>query len=223
MKTAAVLLAVVALACATSCYRVMGWFDRGPTYTTRTTEKFESFTPDAYMIGVGDALEITIIAPNERGEPTPARELVRNVKVLPDGTITYLFNQETGSIMVAGKTATEVAVMLQRQLIEKNNVYANATVSALVISSSSSVYYVAGEVRNPGAFNLDQPVTLVQAITRAGWFTEFASRRHIQVIRREGDKEIRFYFNFNDYEKNPYGTKYADFMLRPNDTVLVSD
>jgi polysaccharide export outer membrane protein len=216
MKTSAVLLAVVSLAFVTSCYG-------GPTYTERVTQKYELFTPESYKVGVGDVLEVTLVSQTETGEPTANRELVRSIRVLPDGTIDYLFNDVTGELMVAGKTAPEVARMLEKQIVEKNRLYSGAGVSVLILSSASSLYYVAGEVKTPGAFPLDQPVTVVQAIVRAGWFTEFADRKHIQIIRREGDREIRMTFNYTDYEQRPGRTKYDDIMLHPNDTVLVPD
>jgi polysaccharide export outer membrane protein len=215
MKAAATILAAVLLAAATSCM--------GPTWTERKTQEYQLHTPESYKLGVGDVLEVTIITANERGVLESNKELVRNCRVLRDGTIDYLFNDVTGELLVVGKTAPEVAKMLQAQLVEKNKIYTGARVSAIVVSSASNVYYVAGEVKSPGIFMLEQPTTIMQALVRAGWFTEFADKKHIQVIRRDGDKEIRINFNFSDYIKHGRSTKYADIMLQPNDTVFVSD
>ena len=223
MKTLAVLLIAILPVLATSCYEAESWFDRGPTYTERVTQRYDLYTPESYKIGVSDVLEISITGETEVGTPTAERDLVRNVRVLPDGTVDYLFNDVTGNVVAAGKTASEVAEMLRKQIVDKNKLYSGIRVSVLVLNSVSSVYYVAGEVKNPGAYPLDQPITVVQAIVRAGWFTEFADRKRIQIIRREGDREIRMTFNYTDYAKRPGRTKYDDIMLHPSDTVVVSD
>lgn len=223
MKRAIVILVVIAVAFTASCYRLEAMFDRGPVYTERVTQEFQLYTPESYKIGVGDVLEVTILAQNVNGEPTADRDLVRNIRVLPDGTVNYLYNAVTAEMMVAGKTAPEVAKLLEQQLVEKSSVVSDVHVSVNIVSSVSAIYYVAGEVKNPGAYSLDQPVTVIQAIVRAGWFTEFADRKHIQIVRREGDREIRMNFNYTDFEKRGGRTKYDDIMLHPNDTILVSD
>jgi polysaccharide export outer membrane protein len=224
MKSLCLIAAVAALALMlSSCYEMGALVDGGPKMTVRQTEKFEPYTEESYKIGVGDFLEISIQAEDERGLPIAPDDFKRTVSVLPDGTVSYLYNDVTGEVMAVGKTATDVAKMLQRQLVDKNKLYIGARVSVLVASSSSSQYYVAGEVREPGVYRLTRTTTITQAIVTAGWFTEFADRRHIQLVRREGDKEIRYNFNYTDWERRPRGTDYNDITLKPNDTILVSD
>jgi len=41
--------------------------------------------------------------------------------------------------------------------------------------------YVVGEVQSPGEFDLFRPMTLMQAIAKAGGFTEFAQKDEIDL------------------------------------------
>lgn len=223
MKVLTMPVALAAVLLLSSCYSVSALFDGGPHMTERVTEQYELFTEESYKIGVGDFLEISILAEDSQGNPIAPENFKRTVPVLNDGTISYLYNDVTGEVMAVGKTAGEVARVLQRQLVDKNKLYIGARVAVIVASSTSVTYYVAGEVRSPGSYRLNRPMTLTQAIIDAGWFTEFADRKNIQLIRREGDRETRFTFNYTDWERRPGRTKYHDMMLRPNDTVLVSD
>lgn len=223
MKVLTMLAALLAVAALSSCCSVVALFDGGPRMMERVTEPYELFTEEAYKVGVGDFLEISILSEDAQGMPIAPENFKRTVAVLNDGTISYLYNDVTGEVMAVGKSAGEIARVLQRQLVDKNKLYLGARVAVIVVSSASVAFHVAGEVRNPGPYRLTRPTTLTQAIIGAGWFTEFADRKHIQVIRREGDREIRFTFNYNDWERRPGRTRYNDIMLRPNDTVLVPD
>ena len=53
----------------------------------------------------------------------------------------------------------------------------------------AGVFYVTGEVKNPGASNFEQGSTVLKAVTLAGGFTDRASDGRIRIIRKKGDKE----------------------------------
>ncbi len=46
------------------------------------------------------------------------------------------------------------------------------------------VFYVTGEVRKPDAYRLEKNVSVITAITKAGGFTELASKGKVRIIRK---------------------------------------
>lgn len=53
-----------------------------------------------------------------------------------------------------------------------------------VLVPSGNAFYVLGEVRKPGAYQLDSPTTAVGAVTVAGGFTEKATQTQAKLTRR---------------------------------------
>jgi polysaccharide export outer membrane protein len=71
-------------------------------------------------------------------------------------------------------------------------------------------FYVFGQVRNPGAYPLQEATTVLQALSLAGGLTDRGSTRHIRIIRTVGGK------------KQDVAVKLDD-LVRPDDTVLVPE
>lgn len=49
--------------------------------------------------------------------------------------------------------------------------------------------YVNGEVRNPGAFKITKGLTVLRSITLAGGFTQKASKKGTEIVRKSGNSE----------------------------------
>jgi serine/threonine protein kinase len=56
--------------------------------------------------------------------------------------------------------------------------------------AASGFYYVSGEVRTPSRRAYDSRVTLLQAITSAGDFTDFADKESVRLTRADGHSEL---------------------------------
>ena len=87
-------------------------------------------------------------------------------------------------------------------------------------------YYVflVGEVAKPGKLQLKSYTTILQAISLAEGFTEFASRNSILVIRTMKDadgkqKEIRVPLRYSDLVSEEGGV--YNLTLKSGDTVVV--
>jgi polysaccharide export outer membrane protein len=89
----------------------------------------------------------------------------------------------------------------------------------MVRTAASQKFYVVGEVRAPGEFDLMKEMTLVQAIARAGGFTEWADKGKIVLLRKEGGAETRIPVNYNDIVKGK--AVGQNLLLRANDTIIV--
>jgi polysaccharide export outer membrane protein len=82
--------------------------------------------------------------------------------------------------------------------------------------------YVFGQVRNPGALQVKRSSvpTLTQAIAQAGGFTDRASRKKVQIRRKDvTGKELEISVNVRDILKG----KIKDIPLQENDTVYVPE
>jgi protein involved in polysaccharide export with SLBB domain/capsular polysaccharide biosynthesis protein len=115
-------------------------------------------------LGPGDVLSFSLY-----GEPELGRT---EVPVGPDGRISFL---EAHNIMASGLTVDE----LRDKLNEELSKYRRAAQAFVVpVAYKSKKYYVLGKVTQRGAFPLDRPVTLVEAVARAGGLETGLSSNH---------------------------------------------
>lgn len=156
-----------------------------------------------YHVGVGDLLEIEVYS-----EP----DLTKEVRVLTDGKISLPL---LGQITAAGRTVQGLQDKVRDLLAAKYLVNPQVTV---FVKEFSSVF-VFGEVKNPGSFPLTGKMTVFEAITYAGGFTEVANPSKVKVIRMEGEEQTSFEVNFSNLTKK--GSKDNDPDLHANDRVIV--
>ena len=83
-------------------------------------------------------------------------------------------------------------------------------------------YYIIGQVKQPGSFPyLDQEVTLVEAISRAGGFTPLAARNRTRIVRvDEGEEKI---IEVNVDAITSAGKRGQDVPLEPGDVIVVPE
>lgn len=85
-----------------------------------------------------------------------------------------------------------------------------------------NTFYVLGEVKKPGAYQLDQTTTALQAVAMAGGFTERAAPNRTKVIRTLSDgRQETFLVDLNDVIKR--GRKDRDLPLAANDVLVVPE
>ena len=136
-------------------------------------------TPQAYTVGVGDILSIVVWDHPELVFPTQTYTIgsaaasdlqglggapsVPGYVVSPAGTIQFPY---AGVVTVLGKTPDEIRGELSKQLKSVVNM---PQVTVRVLAFRSKRIYLDGEVKTPGAQNIDDvPMTLVEALNRAG-------------------------------------------------------
>jgi polysaccharide export outer membrane protein len=135
------------------------------------TESFEQQMAEynrSRVLRSGDRLEVSL-----RAIPQP--ELLR-VAVDEEGRINLPL---IGAIPVAGKTTAEAQKLIESAYIE-GQIYKIITV---IIVPPESEYFVTGEVLRPGPYPLTRAITVLQAISAAGKFTEFAEPTKIRIRR----------------------------------------
>ena len=162
-------------------------------------------SPNDYKIGAGDILEITIWK-----EPDLSRE---EVLVRTDGKISFpLLND----VQAAGLTPLEMKRNMETGLKE---FISNPFVTITVRSPESQKIYILGEVMNTGEYPLYKRLTVLQAFAVAGGFTEWASKKEIILLRREGGEEKVIKV---DYRKILKGKDFSgNVQIQPDDTIIV--
>lgn len=158
---------------------------------------------EEYVIGVGDVLEVAVW----KNPELDTKALVR-----PDGHISLPL---LGDVRAVGLRPFE----LQQALNQAYERYVTAPgVAVIVAEIHSRKVFVTGEVEEPGAYDLQPRMRLLQALAMAGGLTPYAKDR-VVVLRQLPDGEQRI-------EVRPSrivsGRHLADnLLLRPGDTLVV--
>ena len=174
-----------------------------PGDSTALAHKAATADPN-YTIGPQDVLDISVWK-----EP----ELTRSVPVRPDGKISLpLLND----VQAAGLTPSELAAQITTNL--KKFVTA-PQVTVIVTAINSQRVFIIGEVLRPGAFPLLPGMTVLQALSSAGGFTQFASLSKIYILRNEDGKQTKHPFNY----KAAINGKQVDqnFLMKAGDQIVV--
>ncbi len=166
-----------------------------------STEK-EVSLPE-YLIDVGDALEINVWR---------EEEFIRQVFVRLDGRISLPL---IGDVMAAGKTPMGLAKTLEEKLGE---IIEEPSVTVILTASNSRVYYMVGNINGPGAFPLNTPINLLQAIARAGGLGEWADKDQIMIVRRTSGKDEMIFFDYKAFVKGKDLSK--NIMIEYGDTII---
>jgi polysaccharide export outer membrane protein len=157
-----------------------------------------------YRIGAQDVLTISVWK-----EP----EITRTVPVRPDGKISLpLLND----VQAAGLTPMELAANITSGL---KKFIADPQVTVIVTEINSRHFYVLGEVGRPGAYPLLPGMTVLQALSGAGGFSQWANLNEIYVLRDEGGKQVRYPFKYKDVLRGKRTEQNIE--LKPGDTIVV--
>ncbi len=157
-----------------------------------------------YVIQPSDILEVFVWK-----EP----DLSRRVLVRPDGRISFPLVQD---LQAAGLTPAELKEKIEGLL---KQFIASPNVTVIVEEIRNYRIYVTGKVNNPGSFTLEKPVTVLQALSLAGGFAEFANESDVKVVRTYGDQYMYLDFNYKDVIKGK--NTEQNIVLRSGDVVVV--
>lgn len=145
-------------------------------------------------------------------------DLSRQVVIRPDGNISLPL---IGDVRSSGMTANQLA----SDIADRFKAYKeNPSVSVNVLEVNSYYVFVVGEVNTPGKLPLKSYTTILQALSLAGGFTQFASRNDIQVVRNlinaEGVvKELRIPLRYDDLISEEGGV--YNLTLQSGDTIVI--
>jgi len=176
---------------------------QAPDNSLRATRKAATEDPN-YTIGPQDVLDISVWK-----EP----ELTRTVPVRPDGKISMpLLNDVQAAGLTPSQLAAQITTSLKKYVTEPQ-------VTVIVTAINSQRVFIIGEVLRAGAYPLLPGMTVLQALSSAGGFTQFAALGKIYVLRNENGKQAKYPFNY----KAAINGKQVDqnFSLKAGDTIVV--
>lgn len=159
----------------------------------------------SYVIGENDMLSIDV---------WKEKEISREIPVRPDGKISLPL---IGEIQAAGLTPLQ----LQDNITQDLKAYIdNPEVTVIVDDPRSHQFNIVGQVARPGTYQLNESMTVLDAIADAGGFKDFAKQTKIYVLRPSpGGVRVRIPFN---YKKVIRGSDLQENVpLKPGDTIVV--
>src|SRR5215470_9910114 len=157
----------------------------------------------SYVIGPEDTLYVNVWK-----EP----DLTATLPVRADGMISLpLLND----VQAAGLTPMQLAVSLTDKL---KRYVADPRVTVTVTQMNSQRVYVTGEVSHSGAMALTPDMTVLQALSSAG-FSQFANTKGIYVLRSENGQQKKYPVNYKKLIKGEDSA--SNILLKPGDTIVV--
>jgi polysaccharide export outer membrane protein len=180
--------------------------DKNPDKSDRTAASAQAPVGQAdsdYVIGADDTLRISVWKEPDLSETLPVR---------PDGKISMpLLND----IPAAGLSPLQ----LKDSITEKLKKYiADPRVTVVVTAMNSRRIFVSGEVLHSGPMTLLPHMTMLQALSQAG-FTQFANLKGIYLLRTDNGKQEKLPFNYKEVIKGNHPEQ--NIVLKPGDTLVV--
>jgi polysaccharide biosynthesis/export protein len=171
---------------------------------TATTAAAPAASEEEYKIGPQDVLQIDV---------WKEAELTRKVPVRPDGKISLpLLND----VQAAGLTPAQLSSVLTEGLKKFIN---SPQVTVTVSEINSRRVYITGEVAHAGAIPLLPNMTVLQALSSSGGFTQFAKTKAIYILRTEDGKQVKHPFNYKDVRAGKNTDQ--NILLLPGDEIVV--
>jgi polysaccharide export outer membrane protein len=159
--------------------------------------------PADYLIGADDNLHVTVWK-----EP----DMSVNLPVRPDGKISIPLLDD---VQAAGLTPMQLANSIKEKL---KKYIADPRVTVVVTAMNSQRIFVLGEVLHPGPMALLPHMTVLQALSTAG-FTQFSNLKAIYVLKTENGQQTKIRFNYKDAIKGK--DPQQNIVLKPGDTIVV--
>jgi polysaccharide export outer membrane protein len=195
---------------------VLSWaacFSRPPRVLAERETPFGDVPPAPeyqldYRIGTGDILRVNVFgqpelssAPYESGMPGT-----------PVDSAGHIMLPLIGTLDVQGRTLAEVTEQTTAAL---RRYLKDPRVDVAVVRFGAHRFLVLGEVRVPGAYVLDRPITAMEALARSGGFGTYANRRQVAWVRGAIEEDNVALFDAADLDP------LAANLVRPGDILFV--
>lgn len=172
----------------------------------QTAQDLKSRSQANYKIQPGDLIEITVFQ---------EKDMARTARISGNGTVTFPL---AGNLKLADLSVPEAESFLAEKLSE---FLIKPQVTVLIKEYGNKQIYVLGEVKKPGSLQLpaERRLTVLEAITLAGGFTDLAAQDRTKVLRNADGQNQNIQVEISRITKQ--GDKRADIFLEPNDTVYI--
>ena len=160
----------------------------------------------SYRIQPGDVLSVSVWK-----EP----DLTGDVTVHPDGTFTVPL---IGEVRASNRAITEIREDITERLVRY---IPEPIVTVGLKSTVGTQVYIIGQVNAPGAYTVNQPTDVMQALSLASGMTPYASVNKIRILRRDkgNDEQVAIRFRYGDVAKGE--NLQQNILLQNGDVVVV--
>jgi polysaccharide biosynthesis/export protein VpsN len=157
------------------------------------------------QVGPGDVIEVTVVGEGQ---------LPKEFEIAADGTIDFPYVK---AIPVAGLDPRQIAASVRGELIEAKYLV-DPQVQVKVKAYNSKKIQIIGQITKPGPLPYQDGMTLVQAISAAGWFTPLADTNNVQIIRQVPNGSVNALVSVDAITDNVR----PDVKLQQGDTIKVN-
>ena len=160
----------------------------------------------SYVLQPGDLVDIQVYMEDNMN---------RVLRLSGSGNITFPL---VGNVKLSGLTLEQA----EQRLASRLTAYIkHPQVSMLVKEYGNKTVYVLGQVSKPAAIQIppEKPLTVLEAITSVGGFTDVANTSKVRVLRSENGKQKTIDVDVTQITKQ--GNKSMDISLQPGDVVFV--
>jgi polysaccharide export outer membrane protein len=195
-----VFLAAVGLASVTASAGCSGsgqyvWFSSLPPGAASGSED--------YLINVGDTVDVRVLS---------HEDVSVKAKVRVDGRIAVPL---IGEVEARGKRPSALRAELEGRL---KDFIVSPSITVNVLEVQLMTILLLGEVKTPGAFQVERNVPLAHALALGGGLTDYASRDSIFVVRQQPNP-VRLRFTYQGVMRNE--GRAGEFPLHPGDQIEV--
>jgi polysaccharide export outer membrane protein len=164
-----------------------------------------------YILEPGEQVSVRPLKPD-----SPAHIPLDDKTILPDGKIDL---GEYGRVLVAG-LSIEVATAQIQALVQAKTPDAGP-IQVVLVGRSSKVFYVLGQVNEPGAFPLQGRETVLDGIVAAKGFNARASKNAIILSRPTLPDGCRIVLPICYRQVVQLGDTTTNYQLQPGDRIYV--
>lgn len=145
---------------------------------------------------------------------SPATGMSREVTVAKDGSAAFPM---VGKLQLSGMSVEQLQAKLNQLYGEQGGL---VKVDVLLKATAANQVYVMGEVTQPGAYPVQRPVSVLEALTLArGHNTVTADLESVLVLHRQGDQVLARTYDVEALLDNDSGAEVA--YLQPDDLLFV--
>lgn len=159
-----------------------------------------------YTLQPGDLVDIQVFM---------EEDMKRTLRISTNGSITYPL---VGNVKIAGYSVSAAEQKLSSAL---KKYIKNPQVSMLIQEYGNKTVYVLGQVAKPAAIQIppEKNLTVLEAITSVGGFTDIANTSKVRVLRMEEGVQKSIDVDVTQITKQ--GNKALDITLMPGDVIFV--
>ena len=160
----------------------------------------------SYVLQPGDLVDIQVYMEDSMN---------RVLRISGNGTVTFPL---VGNVKLAGLSLEQAEQTLANRLTAYIR---QPQVSMLVKEYGNKTVYVLGQVSKPGSIEIppEKALTVLEAITSVGGFTDVANTSKVRVLRVQNGKQKTLDVDVTQITKQ--GNKSLDIPLQPGDVVFV--